>query len=68
MALFNINPTYARSVSQAIAAIEFVGPWEVMPVEPGSPDQQVWFHDDNDALRLRFAVRWSALQPVRKAA
>lgn len=68
MAIFDINPRYLRSVRKALNAAAFVGPWEVMPVEPGSPDQQVWFQDDNDALRLRFGVRWDALKPVRKTA
>lgn len=68
MALFSINPKYARSVRRTVQATVFAGPWEWMPVEPGSQDQQLWIHDDNDALKVRFAVRWDALQPVRKAA
>lgn len=63
MPLFNINPIYARSVGEAVAAFKFAGPWEIMPVEPGSTDQQLWVHDETDAARLRFAVRWSALTP-----
>lgn len=67
MALFNINPKRFRSVRRAIETTVFVGPWEMMPVEPGASDQQLWIQDDNDALKVRFAVRWDALQPVRKA-
>lgn len=67
MALFNINPRCLRSVRRAIQSAAFIGPWEIMPVQPGSSAQQIWIQDDIDAIRLRFAVRWSALQPVRKA-
>lgn len=68
MPIFDINPSYVRSVRKAIKKAEFIGPWEIMPVEPGDPQQQLWIQDDNDALKVRFAVRWDALQPARKAA
>lgn len=63
MHLFNINPKHRRSVVEGIAQVGFKGPWEIMPVEPGSDLEQLWVHDTSDAFKLRFVVRWDALTP-----
>lgn len=66
MHLFNINPKYRRSVVEGIAQVGFRGPWEIMPDEPGSEREQLWVQDTYDAFKLRFAVRWDAITPVRR--
>lgn len=68
MPIFDINPSYVRSVRKAIKAAQFVGPWEIMPVAPGDPQEQLWVHDVSDATLLKLMVPFAALTTFQQAA
>lgn len=67
MPIFDINPSYVRSVRKVIKKAEFIGPWEIMPVEPGDPQQQLWVHDVSDATLLKLLLPFNTLTLFRQA-
>ena len=62
MPIFNLNSKYIRSVRKALKSEGVTGPWEIMPEEPGSPQQQLWVSDPSEAVYLRMALPYEAIK------